>query len=142
MEKVLKKGESLALRDLEVGSRLVVLAGNTADRTFRFDFLVYETGDSPACYFMQTNPDGASSEIIDVILLGTGSYTTQRQNPVQKQLRAFTTSYGYMHLGRSITIFSDKISPESTHPERYTLFPDCASIEVLPSTVTPSLKTK
>ncbi len=142
MEGLLEKEENLELRTLEVGSRLIVLAEDEIDGAFRFDFLVYKTGDRPACYFMQTNPNGTSSEIIDITLLGTGSYTTQQQNPVQHQLRAFSTGYGCMWLGATITILSSGISPESAHPERYILYPDCTSIEILPSTVTPHSKVK
>ncbi len=140
MEGLLERGESLDLKELQVGSRVVVLAGTDPSDTYRYDFLVCEPGEKPKCLFMQTAPDGELSPVADVILEGTGNWTTREQNPVQKQATAMSIFHGGMSLGGYAMILDPHAEWPIGRNGRYQLMPRVSSIEVLPSIVEPAKK--
>ncbi|MDB5170437.1 MAG: hypothetical protein JWO35_131 [Candidatus Saccharibacteria bacterium] len=125
-------GESVNLSDLTEGNIIKVTAG-VDDEAYGYSFTVLESGDTPRCMLEQTSPDGSVVGPAEVILEGTGSWTTPEQNPVQRgsivsarQDYALSIGRGMLNTGCSLVI----LTPEPTNRQRFELMPECTTIEI------------
>ncbi len=102
-EQQLEKIETWPLRRLKVGDILHVIASQD-DETYLYDFLVEEPGLWPLGILAETKPDGTILGPEPAYIHGCGHWTDRRQNPVQKQEKAFTPAFGCVALGSQIII--------------------------------------
>jgi hypothetical protein len=82
------------------------LSEEQRNKRWNTDLTVLEPGAQPVCSMTVKVEDGKDATR-QVRIVGGGSWTTQRQNPVQSQERAMTTSYGYLKSEQHI-IFTDE----------------------------------
>lgn len=96
------------------------LANAQMEQRFVYDFVVLEEGEQPI--IESRNAQGDTEK---AVLVGSGIWTTRRQNPVQKQDTALTISHGFLRAGSRI-ISRDIETGESSYSETV-----IESIEVL-----------
>lgn len=89
--------DRLELETLQRGDVLHITLGS-GEEAFQYKFTVEEQGKWPIGYIVETAPDGTTNEG-QFSLHGSGSWTTQRENPVQKQQLAFTSYFESLIVG-------------------------------------------
>lgn len=89
--------DRLELENLRQGDVLHITLGS-GEGAFQYKFTIEKQGKWPIGYIIETAPDGTSNEG-QFALHGSGRWTAQRENPVQKQQRAFTSYFDSLNVG-------------------------------------------
>lgn len=126
--------ERLTLSTLKAGDSVTTTAGQVPD-AYRYKFTVIEPGEMPLCDLMQTDPSGAVVGPAKAILQGSGRWTTEQQNPMQRadwlvgrqrQKIALSIGYGLLSTGDYVIISE----PGNTTGNRLQLQPECTAISI------------
>lgn len=99
--------ERIILNSLKRGQIITMLTGES-EANYRYQFTVKEIGKCPLGLLMQTDPQGNEIGPERAELLGSGTWTTAEQNPMQRadwfvgrpyQERALTIGWGVLYVG-------------------------------------------
>jgi hypothetical protein len=97
-ERLRESIERLNLEKLKAGDEVHITTGK-GERAIRYKFTVQEAGRWPVGHMIEIAPDGQTTGDGVLMLQGSGRWTNRRENPVQKQERAFTSYFCDLSLG-------------------------------------------
>ncbi len=97
-EQLRERIERLELNKLKAGDKVHIKTG-LGEAAFRYTFTVHEAGKWPIGNMQEVAPNGEVTGSGLFMLQGSGLWTDRRQNPVQKQERAFTSYFCDLSLG-------------------------------------------
>jgi len=119
--------DHIKISQLREGQILAVTLRNTSENTARLLFYIVRTTEpvklsgkrySDAQVYAHMQWEGKDDISPEVRIVGSGMYTTKKENPVQTQDRAFSISYNWLMQGKHIT-FSPSV--EGGFEERFVI---------------------
>lgn len=126
--------EQLTLSTLKTGDSVTTTAGLAPD-AYTYKFTVVEPGEMPICDLVQTDPAGVVIGPAKAVLQGSGRWTTEQQNPMQRadwfvgrQRQEVAMSIGYGLLTTSEFVIISE--PGDTTGDRLRLEPECTAISI------------
>ena len=97
-EVLVERPDRLDFNVLYLGDKLSITTGHDTD-AWIYGFDAKDVSRWPTGNLLAINPKGEESELVEFELHGCGRWTDRKQNPVQKQDRAFTPYYDGLIVG-------------------------------------------
>lgn len=105
------KIERLGLDELKEGDTVAIATG-IGEEEFMYVFVVEKPGQWPEGQLEEIRPDGMRVGPRPFQVHGSGRWTTMEENPVQKEMRAFTSYFDSINLGSFLVIADPEASTD------------------------------